>query len=467
MLLSVVAPSSSPQAKERKALVIGNAKYGKGDLANPVNDAKALAKALKKVGFKVTLKKNLGKKGIRKAVSTFAGSLGAGDVALFFYAGHGIELGGENYLLGVDFSADNEVDAEDEAYRMGTMLKHLSQREGGLNIVIIDACRDDPYSRSWGRTGKGRGLAVVERIPPSTLIAFSAKPGQIASDGGGKKNSPFTKALVRHMTTPGLELGKLFMKVRIDVEKETSTKQFPMVWDLRLTEFYFEAPPAGAGAVAVAPAVTAPTAVVDDGPIDWVWSDPGGVYFARTETTVAQYAECIDAGSCDAKHHHTKSDSKDCNWGYGDRDNHPMNCVDWYGAQAFCEWAGARLPTEDEWYAEASNGGSREYPWGEWQVNCSLAVWGDGANMGGCGRRSAWPVCSKTAGNSVSGLCDMSGNVWEWTSTWYDGDRDRRVLCGGSWRDAYLRFLRASSRSWHALGFRYEFSGFRCVRPSQ
>jgi len=495
LLVGFAAPDRLA-AEERKALVIGNAEYGKGDLANPVNDAEAVAKALKKVGFKVTLKKNLGEKGIRKAVSTFAGSLGAGDVALFFYAGHGIEIGGQNYLLGVDFSADNEVDAEDEAYKMGTMLKHLSKRQGGLNIVIIDACRDDPYSRSWGRTGKGRGLAVVERIPPSTLIAFSAKPGQVASDGGGKKNSPFTKALVQHLSTPGLELSKLFMQVRVDVQKETSQKQFPMVWDLRLTEFFFRAPTArpvvtpSAAVVATksfpAPVVTTPSPAPGGGTpsaapvvtttspahgtslssIEWVWSDPAGLYFARTETTVAQYAECVEAGSCAAEHHKRKSDWRYCNLGYADRDNHPMNCVDWYGAQAFCEWAGGRLPTEKEWYVEASHGGSREFSWGDREVTCSFAVWGGGDAADGCGSDSTSPACSRPAGKSVSGLCDMSGNVWEWTASWYDEDRDSRVLRGGDWGSG-PRAVRASYRSRRGPGNRGDGYGFRCVRSSQ
>jgi len=471
-LLSAVALPGPLWAEERKALVMGNAKYGKGDLANPVNDAKALAKALKKVGFKVTLKKNLKKKEIRKAVTAFAESLGAGDVALFFYAGHGIELGGENYLLGVDFGADNELDAKDDAYRLGLMLDHLAQRRGGLNIVIVDACRDDPYSRSWGRTGKGRGLAVVERVPPETYIAFSAKPGQIASDGAGAKNSPFTKALVKHLSTAGLELNDLFRRVRGDVLKLTSNKQSPMSWEQRVRDFFFR-PPVARPAVAPTsvPAVSTPTPspepAADDGPIDWVWSDPAGLYFARTETTVAQYAECVEAGSCAAKHHQTKSGSWPCNWGHGDRDDHPMNCVNWYGARSYCEWAGGRLPTEDEWYAEASNGGSREYPWGDREVNCSLAVWGDGDATDGCGRDSTWPVCSKPAGNSVSGLCDMSGSVWEWTASWYDSDRDRRVLRGGSWNDDNPLILRASYRAGYGPGSRNDRTGFRCVRSSQ
>jgi len=495
------------KAEERKALVIGNARYGKGDLANPVNDAKAVAQALKKVGFKVTLKKNLKKRGIREAVSTFARSLGAGDVALFFYAGHGIEIDGQNYLLGVDFGADSEVDAKDEAYRMGTMLEHLSKRQGGLNIVIIDACRDDPYSRSWGRTGKGRGLAVVARVPPETYIAFSAEPGQIASDGAGAKNSPFSKALVKHLSTAGLELNALFRAVRGDVQRLTSNKQSPMSWEKRVKEFFFKAS-AAKPAVAPAPEVAAPspapapeiaapspapapvattplpasapvvatpslTSVGDHNSPDWVWSQPAGLYFARTETTVAQYADCVKAGSCTASHHRTNSDKKYCNWGSGDRVGHPMNCVNWHGAQAYCEWAGARLPTAEEWSAEASAGGSREYPWGDGLADCRFSVMDDGKTRGsagtetdGCGEDSTWPVCSKPAGNSVSGLCDMSGNVWEWTSSWFDEQEEYRVIYGGSWYDDDPHELRATYRGRGAPARAVTLYGFRCVRSS-
>ena len=201
--------------------------------------------------------------------------------------------------------------------------------------------------------------------------------------------------------------------------------------------------------------------------IEWVYSQPARVQFSKTETTVAQYAACVQAGSCDAKHHRTKSDNKYCNWGYSDRDDHPMNCVDWYGADRFCKWAGGRLPTEDEWYAEASNVGKRKYPWGDRAVDCSLAIWGDGSNTDGCGKDRTWPVCSRTAGNSVSGLCDMSGNVWEWTSSWFDKSEKWRVLRGGSWYNDNPVTLRASDRYWDGPGSRYGHLGFRCAVSSR
>jgi len=209
-----------------------------------------------------------------------------------------------------------------------------------------------------------------------------------------------------------------------------------------------------------------PNGSVLNGPagLVFVYSNPAKLYFAKTETTVSQYRACVEAGACSKENHRTKSDNGYCNWGHSDRDDHPMNCVNWHGATQFCAWVGGRLPTEEEWYAEASNGGSRQYPWGDTEVTCDRAIWGDGSNTDGCGRDSTWPVCSKTAGNSVSGLCDMSGNVWEWTST---PESSGRVLRGGSWGDDGTSDLRASGRYGDVPGVGDGGYGVRCVRVSQ
>ncbi len=192
----------------------------------------------------------------------------------------------------------------------------------------------------------------------------------------------------------------------------------------------------------------------------WIYSAPAGIEFTRSEVTVAQYRACIEAGKCTAPR--SKSDDKYCNWGYTDRDNHPVSCVDWHQATAFCAGAGGRLPTEQEWEKEASNKGTREYPWGNQQVSCDYAVWRQGGR--GCGRDSTWPVCSKPKGNSASGLCDMSGNVWEWTSS---SEGYFRVLCGGSWSVDYPGLLRAARRARSGPTNRSGANGFRCGRASR
>jgi thiol-disulfide isomerase/thioredoxin len=196
--------------------------------------------------------------------------------------------------------------------------------------------------------------------------------------------------------------------------------------------------------------------------IEWVYSAPAKLNFARSETTVAQYRACVNAGMCSEPG--DASSNRNCNWGSDRAESNPINCVDWNQATVFCEWVGGRLPNEDEWYAEASNGGTRPYAWGYQTVTCDYATWEDGNNTDGCGKNSTWPVCSKPRGNSISGLCDMSGNVWEWTSSLYKRGSSARVLRGGSWSDDDPGFLRVSSRvRLHAGRSSDIVVGFRCA----
>ncbi|MFH1532289.1 MAG: SUMF1/EgtB/PvdO family nonheme iron enzyme [Pseudomonadota bacterium] len=197
--------------------------------------------------------------------------------------------------------------------------------------------------------------------------------------------------------------------------------------------------------------------------IEWVFSKPAGLYFAKTETTEAQFRACIEDSACSWDIFGTSAKDSECNFGYEERGSHPMNCTTLPEAKVFCAWAGGRLPTAGEWGAEASNAGTRTYPWGRAKPSCGRAVMGDGRGMHGCGREGTWPVCSRPSGNSVSGLCDMSGNVWE-DCTPADGSHG---MCGGSWRFDYPDEARASSRRTggnpDGRGGPY---GFRCVRPS-
>ena len=193
------------------------------------------------------------------------------------------------------------------------------------------------------------------------------------------------------------------------------------------------------------------------GGVTWIRSARAGVSFTKSEVTVAQYEACVRAGPCTD----TFGTGGYCNYGSSRGGEHPMNCVDWTGADKFCRWVGGRLPTEDEWYAEASARG--KYPWGNEEASCSRAVM-KGERNGSCGRDSTWPVCSKPAGNSASGLCDMSGNVWEWTSTQRGAER---VLRGGSWRNDAQEGLSAAGRDTGAPSSRGNDLGFRCARPRE
>ncbi|HOX42958.1 MAG TPA: SUMF1/EgtB/PvdO family nonheme iron enzyme [Myxococcota bacterium] len=194
--------------------------------------------------------------------------------------------------------------------------------------------------------------------------------------------------------------------------------------------------------------------------LDWIFSRPAGIEFTKTEVTVAQYKACVEAGKCSAVD--AGDSTKYCNWDQVGLEAHPVTCVDWNQAVAFCEWAGGRLPTEQEWYAEASDGGKRRYPWGDQEVSCDRAIWEQGGE--GCGKDATWPVCSKLAGNSVSELCDMSGNVWEWTSS---SEGSNRVLHGGSGSSADPGDLLASARTGSDPTSRYNRDGFRCARSAK
>ena len=141
----------------------------------------------------------------------------------------------------------------------------------------------------------------------------------------------------------------------------------------------------------------------------------------RTEVTVTQYQACVDDGVCTEPDDYTVSSY--CNWGQVGREDHPVNCVDWFQAVDFCTWVGGRLPSEAEWeYAARGGGQGITYPWGNDSPSCTYAVMDEGGR--GCGMDRTWAVCSKTAGNTTQGLCDMAGNVWEWVQDWYHGSYD-------------------------------------------
>jgi len=199
--------------------------------------------------------------------------------------------------------------------------------------------------------------------------------------------------------------------------------------------------------------------------LEWIFSKPAGVSFAKTETTVAQFRACAAAGACTIV-----SRGEECDWNRHDREDHPVNCVDAHDGETFCTWVGGRLPTEQEWYAEASNGGTRRFPWGgdpksaadDKLFDCAHAVWADKPDPRGCGKGSSWPVCSKPAGNSVSGLCDMAGNGWEWTT---GGTNGQTILRGGSWH--YERPVSSMPKATGGADGTFPWwgeMGFRCAR---
>jgi pyruvate/2-oxoglutarate dehydrogenase complex dihydrolipoamide acyltransferase (E2) component len=234
LFFSILLTCGSAQAERRVALVIGNSAYKSvPKLANPANDAALVGGMFKKAGFDwIDIRTDLNAAEMRKALRDFGGRARDAEVAVIYYAGHGIELDGTNYLIPTDAALETDSDVLDETVALDRALFAVEPAKQ-LRLIILDACRDNPFAKSMKRTvaarAIGRGLAKVEPTSPNTMIAFAAKAGSTASDGDAR-NSPFAAALVERLPTPGLDLRKAFGFVRDDVLKNTSYKQEPYVY---------------------------------------------------------------------------------------------------------------------------------------------------------------------------------------------------------------------------------------------
>ncbi len=230
-------PSSKNIATQKRiALVIGNSAYGSGSLKNPANDAKSMSDCLKKLGFNVILRTNASKREMGKAIEDFRKQLKGEDVGLFFYAGHAVQVNGDNYLIPIRANITEEEDIEYEAVDAGRILATMHSAKSRVNIVILDACRDNPYAKSI--RSATRGLAIISKAPIGTIVSYSTSPGDIAFDGKGN-NSPYTSSLMQYMREPGLTIEQVFKNTRQKIIKETNGKQIP--WELSSLQgdFYF------------------------------------------------------------------------------------------------------------------------------------------------------------------------------------------------------------------------------------
>lgn len=248
ILLTVLgfgAASHSVWAETRVALVVGNGTYAHTTaLTNPLNDARDMTTALKAIGFDVVEAIDAGKSSLDSALRSFADKLSDADVALFFYAGHGLQVGAQNYLVPIDAKLQRERDLQFEAVSLDFIMRQMEiDREGKTTIVILDACRDNPLARNLARsmgtrsTAIGRGLAAAA-TGLGTFIAYATQPGNVALDGKGR-NSPFTSALTRHMKTKGNNLNATMIAVRNDVVAATDGHQVPWDHSALNRDFYF------------------------------------------------------------------------------------------------------------------------------------------------------------------------------------------------------------------------------------
>jgi hypothetical protein len=247
-------------AASRVALVIGNGSYEKvPELPNPPRDAADIGRALERLNFKVTQIRNATAHEMRRAVVDFGRAAEGAEMAVVFYAGHGMEVGGENWLIPINAELRSDADIESEAVSLRSISLQVSKARQ-LGLVILDACRNNPFAakmkRSLATRAVARGLAPTEPSD-NVLIAYAARDGTTAGDGDGR-NSPFTTALLRHIETPGLEISFLFRRVRDDVMSATKREQQPFVYgSLSKEEIYLRAPVAGATAQPAADAVKA------------------------------------------------------------------------------------------------------------------------------------------------------------------------------------------------------------------
>ena len=506
----------SAHAERRVALVIGNATYADAPLKNPVNDARDMRERLKGLGFvdaNIVYRENLKTGEIGALLREWRAKLTAGGdtVGLVFYAGHGVQIRGENYLPTVDARIEGEEDVPRQAVKLAEVMTVMAESRTRLNLVFLDACRNNPYARSF-RDGT-RGLAP-ERLPSGTLIAYATRPGAVAADGSGR-NGVFTAQLLSHMATPGLTVDQVIRRVVRGVRAGTDSKQDPWTEGSIDEDFYLaqrapEPPPPPVGprvGEVIKDCTDCPELVLlptgrfvmgspdgeksrdsDEGPTRTV-TIGYTLAVGRTEVTAAQYLKCVAERGCDEPEWREKGNSYHYQTGSDDYyrkfgaaltgDSHPIIGVNWNNAQQYVKWLngkvsgkGFRLLSEAEWEYAARAGSAAAYSFGD-----SDAILGDYAWFSGNSNGKPQPVAQKKP--NAYGLHDMHGNVWEWVEdVWHDnysgaptdgsawktgGDSARRVLRGGSWVSG-PRVLRSANRLRFTPDNRVDNTGFRIAR---
>lgn len=532
LIVSAVAilAAAPAVAVERLALVIGNGAYAASPLANPVRDADVVADALEATGFRVTRLENADRQAMRQAVRAFADSVraaGRGAAALFYYAGHGVQSEGRNFLIPVKADLRSAADLAFEAMDAQWALDVIGEANAGVSIVVLDACRNNPF-KSASR-GAARGLAQMD-APRGSILAYSTAPGETALDGDGA-NSPYSKALAANIRRPGLTVEAMFKQVRRSVLTETGGKQIPWESSSLVGDFYFAGrpapgaapPPASASAPDVVPGAVfrdcpdcpemaavaggrfamgspsdEPRRVAEEGPETPVTVAPFAI--GRTEVTRAQFRAFMEASGYDRP-------SGCWHWalvwlwdgarswqnpGYAQTDDHPVVCVNWHDARAYAEWLSAktgeryRLPTEAEW--EYAAGADAPPAWvrnmgqacaaANVYDQTAVAAYGGWFETAPCvdGQALTSPVASYPPG--PNGLVDMIGNVREWTgdcwtpthrgrpttsATRQDGDCGQRVVKGGHFASPVAE-ARPSSRIAGIADHPNVYMGFRVAR---
>lgn len=515
MALSAQAPErglrrTDAQTGRRVALVIGNDTYPGAALRNGRNDARAVADALRALGFSTTLLEDATQAAMGGAIAELGDSLGPDDAVFFFFAGHGVAVGGENYLIPVDYRGTSEAGA-----RFGALAASQIQEafgRGKVSMIVLDACRNNPYASQ--RAGGG-GLAAMEAR--GSLIAFATGAGQMASDNPGASNGLFTQELLTVLAEPNMNARDAFYRIRQRVYAASNGRQFPAVYDGLLGDFVFRpgaAAPAGAGAPADSAAIGAeltnssanPAPAVSNagrvttsagrGGIAWV-SIPGGDGTAPWRAEFDMGCVPTDRGCDGDENRHrvtltrpfaltatevTVGQVRAAGIGLPPESNAnaderlPVLNLTRYKAAEVCAQLEGRLPTEAEW-EYAARGGLRDalYPWGDLPPTCQAGTI-NGAHTKSCGVKGARPVGQFRP--NAYGLFDMAGNAQEWVADWFTRNLARQgtvdpvgptqgsgahVFRGGS-SASDAGNVRVSSRDIIYDTGRSDTIGFRCAR---
>ncbi|GBU26785.1 hypothetical protein R84B8_00298 [Treponema sp. R8-4-B8] len=492
-------------AQQKYALVIGNGNYTNiGKLNNPVNDANDMEAALQGLGFTVDKLLDANLDQMESAVMRLKNrlSVSSGSYGFFFYAGHGVQSNGENYLIPVGSNIPSENSLRDRAVSVQWALAELNEAKNALNVVVLDACRDNPFS--WKRSGT-RGLSVVGSQPVDSIIVYSTSAGSTAADGSGR-NGLFTAHLLNNLKTPGLEVKEVFNRTGADVSRASNRTQIPAVYNQFFDTAYLGSKPQVTTTMTVTPQPTpVPSDMVriqggtftmgspanepdrfrGEGPQHQV--TVSGFNMGKYEVTQKEYQEVMGA-----------------NPSYFKGDNLPVENVNWSDAVEYCNrrslkegltpaytingdnvtWNrganGYRLPTEAEWEYACRAGTTTPFSTGNnittRQANYNGKYpYNNNAKGESRGKTTAVGIFSPNA----LGLYDMHGNVNEWCWDWF-GDYTNetqtdpagavsgtaRVMRGGCFYDGAMS-VRSARREYGLQSdpSRTNGIGFRLVRP--
>jgi formylglycine-generating enzyme required for sulfatase activity len=516
ILFALLLPLAALSAQQKHALVIGNGAYtGITPLNNPVNDANDISAALRGLGFTVDLVTNAGRVQMEEAVTRLKNRLNAvrGSYGFLYYAGHGVQSAGENYLIPVDANIPGEAYLRDRSVSMQAVLDELNAAGNTLNIVVLDACRDNPFG--W-RRGGSRGLQVVSNLPADSIIVYATSAGSAAADGIGR-NGLFTTHLLNNLKKPGLSVRDVFDQTGADVRRASGGSQIPAIYSQFFDVAYLGTRPSVNPAPSPtpspqprpAPVVVPPEPAPQPVPDGFVRISGGtfamgspsseadrdsdevqrrvtvsGFYMGRYEVTQREWAEVMGSNPSEFK-----------------GDNLPIEKVSWHDVIDYCNrrsqregltpvytrsgdtvtWNrganGYRLPTEAEWEYACRAGTSGPFSTGSNITTNQANYDGTYAKVKGAYRQQTWNVGSGAA--NAWGLYDMHGNVSEWCWDWYGGyasgaqadpagaaSGSARVVRGGCW-GCYVYNLRSAARFSLTPSYRGRNFGFRLVRNVQ